>query len=71
MGFRALSVQINMLYYVYRITAKLQDSKIRVILESRSSQRDNAAFTLISVFLAPITQNKFIAWFLKLTRFSF
>jgi len=35
--------------------------KIRVILESGSSQRDNAAFTLISVFLAPLTQNKFIA----------
>ena len=71
MGFRALSVQIKMLCYVYRITAKLQDSKIRVILESRSSQRDNAAFTLISVFLAPINPNKFIAWLLKLTRFSF
>ena len=73
-GFRALSVQIKMRYYANRLTAKFenfQNSKIRVKLESRSSQRDNAAFTLISVFLTPITQNKFIAWFLNLTRFTF
>ena len=72
-GFRALSVQIKMRYYANRLTAKFenfQNSKIRVKLESRSSQRDNAAFTLISVFLTPITQNKFIAWFLNLTRFA-